>query len=113
MTAWPTPGSITRRAPGISVATWAETSGGVRRSSCPCSISVGTAGYGPPAAGGGRPGSGQRRQRSISSAYATSASNGANAEPGSASARSRATRKRSAGGVPRGHGSGVSSHTVA
>ena len=62
---------------------------------------------------GGRPGSGQRRQRSISSAYATSASNGWNAAGGSASAFAFATAKRCSSGVPRGHGSGVSSHTVA
>ena len=113
MIAWPTPGTVTRCAPGISVAMRADASGGVRRSSSPCRISVGTAGYGAPVARGGWPGSGQRRQRSISSAYATSASNGENADGGSASAPARATAKRSAIGVPRGHGSGVSSQTVA
>ena len=46
MIACPTPGTVTRCAPGISVATCAEASGGVRRSSSPCSSSVGTAGYG-------------------------------------------------------------------
>ena len=91
----------------------AETSGGVRRSSSPWSSSVGTAGYAPPLGAGGRAGSGQRRQRSISSAYATSASNGQNASGGSASAFAFATAKRWSSGVPRGHGSGVSSHTVA
>src|SRR3954471_23112257 len=43
---WPTPGITKRLAPGMRAATLADHSGGVRRSSPPCRISVGTVGYG-------------------------------------------------------------------
>jgi hypothetical protein len=44
MIEWPTPGKVTRCAPGISDAMRAAVSGGVRRSSSPWRSSVGTAG---------------------------------------------------------------------
>ena len=43
---WPVPGITSRTAPGIRAATRADHSGGVRRSSPPWRISVGTVGYG-------------------------------------------------------------------
>ena len=66
-------------------ATAAEPEGGVRRSSPPWKMSVGTWGYGPAGAGRGRTGAGQSRQSSISSANAVAASNGAKALGPSAS----------------------------
>src|SRR3954471_10548287 len=65
---WPTPGITKRWAPGIRAATFADHSGGVRRSSPPCRIRVGTLGYGDAGTADGTRGtSGQRRQKSISS----------------------------------------------
>ena len=82
------PGTTSRFAPGIRAATAADHSGGVRRSSPPCRISVGTAGYG--GAGtvaGARGTSGQRRHRLISSSTTAAGSNGANAPAGAAAIR--------------------------
>ena len=111
---WPTPGTTSRFAPGIRAATRADHSGGVRRSSAPWRISVGTVGYGGAGtAAGARGTSGQRRHRLISSSTTTAGSNGANAPAGAAAIRCCVTAGRWSIGVPGSHGSGVVSQTVA
>ena len=101
--------------PGSAEATCAEPSGGVRRSSPPCSISVGTAGYG--AAGAGtRPG------RHAGPVQAQADLVGRGGREVEREERGRADLGRAPPGLRRGgrpsgveasHGSGVSSQTVA
>ena len=94
---------------------WALSTG-VRRSSSPSSRRTGTSGSGPGPKSGASGAFGQRSQRlSVSLARAVARSNGSNASPGIAAARSAACRWRSAGsgGVLRSQGSGDSSQVVA
>ena len=111
---WPVPGTTIRTAPGIRAATRAETSGGVRRSSPPWRISVGTVGYGSGAAAdGGRGTSGQRRQRSISSSTTIGGSNGAKVSGGQRGDPLLDDRGGWSIGVPGSQGIGSVSQTVA